>query len=56
MTLPRRVGGSENRVFQSSTGLRLEFTDDIYDHETRPAPGREKTDERFLIGIGLKLD
>jgi putative salt-induced outer membrane protein YdiY len=57
------TGGSENRVFQAATGLRLEITDDFYvnleydyDYEARPAPGRQSIDRRFLVGIGLKLD
>jgi putative salt-induced outer membrane protein YdiY len=57
------AGGTENRVLKTATGVRLEIIDDFYvnleydyDHETVPAPGKVKTDERFLIGVGLKLD
>jgi len=57
------TGGSKNRVLKTATGVRLELVDDFYvnleydyDHETVPAPGKVKTDERWLVGVGLKLD
>ena len=57
------ASGSRNRVFNSSTGFRMDVTDDIYanlqfdyDHESKPAPGREETDTRFLVGVGVKLE
>jgi putative salt-induced outer membrane protein YdiY len=55
--------GTRNRVFNSSTGFRMDVTDDIYtnlqfdyDHETKPAAGRNGTDTRFLLGLGVKLE
>ena len=50
------------RVLNASTGIRFElstFVDTAVridtNHETRPAPGREKTDLTYTMGLGLKF-
>ena len=57
------TSGTQNRVLNTATGLRMDITGDFYvnleydyDHETVPAPGKVKTDERWLMGVGLKLN
>ena len=59
----RYVTGRENNVFETSTGVRYEITDDLYanlqvdfNYETDPASGADKEDITYLIGIGIDLD
>lgn len=55
--------GRSNSVFETSTGVRYDITDDIYanvqldfDYETHPAAGAEHKDVTYLVGMGVKLD
>jgi len=57
------TGGTDNRIFTSSTGLRMAFTDDFYTnlqfdygYESEPAPGKKNADTNFILGVGLKID
>ncbi len=57
------TGGSKNRVFDASTGLRMDITDDFYTNlqfdyhnESKPAAGRKDTDTKVILGVGLKLN
>ena len=57
------TGGNKARILDTSTGFRLEFTDDIYlnlqfdyDYNTKPALGKKNADMRFLVGLGLTAD
>jgi len=57
------TGGNRNRVFDASTGLRMDIVDDFYTnlqfdyhHETKPALGRKDTDTKVILGVGLKLN
>ncbi|MDX1376160.1 MAG: DUF481 domain-containing protein [Burkholderiales bacterium] len=57
------TGGSKNRVFDASTGLRMDIVEDFYSNlqfdyhnETRPARGREDTDTKVILGVGLRLN
>jgi len=57
------TGGNRNRVFDASTGLRMDIVDDFYTNlqfdyhnETKPAPGRKDTDTKVILGVGLKLN
>jgi len=50
------------QVYNASTGIRYElstFVDTAFridtNHETKPAPGRAKTDLTYTIGLGLKF-
>lgn len=59
----RIVSGRENRILNTSTGLRWDLPRDVYvnlqvdfDHETNPAEGREKEDVTYLVGVGIELD
>lgn len=61
--LQRITNGRENKLLQTSTGARFDFTDDFYitlqvdyDHESNPAEGREKEDMTYLVGFGLEID
>jgi len=57
------TSGRPNDVFNSSSGIRYDITDDIYvniqydlDRESNPAEGASKTDTTYVLGIGVKLD
>lgn len=57
------TGGSKNRVFDASTGLRMDIVDGFYTNlqfdyhnESEPAPGRKDTDTKVILGVGLKLN
>ncbi|KPK04198.1 MAG: hypothetical protein AMJ64_14200 [Betaproteobacteria bacterium SG8_39] len=57
------TGGDKNRVFDASTGLRMDIVDDFYTNlqldfhnESKPALGRKDTDTKVILGIGLKLN
>jgi len=57
------TGGTKNRVFNTSTGLRMDIVDGFYtnlqfdyDYETKPAPDRKHYDSKVMLGIGLKLN
>ncbi len=59
----RVVSGRENRILNTSTGLRWELPRDIYvnlqldfDYESNPADGRQKEDVTYLVGVGIELD
>lgn len=61
--LQRVVSGRENKILNTSTGLRWELPRDIYmnlqvdfDYESNPADGRQKEDVTYLVGIGIELD
>jgi putative salt-induced outer membrane protein YdiY len=54
--------GDRGEVFASSTGLRFDINSRIdtaaridVNHETKPAPGRSKTDVTYTIGVGVKF-
>lgn len=55
--------GRDNRILNTSTGLRLELPRDVYvnlqvdyDYETNPAEGRSSEDVTYLVGVGIELD
>lgn len=57
------VTGRDNNVFETSTGVRYDLTDDVFanlqvnfNYETDPAPGADKEDVTYLIGVGVELD
>ena len=57
------VSGRENRILNTSTGLRWDLPRDVYvnlqvdfDYETNPAEGRENADLTYLVGVGIELD
>jgi len=59
----RVVNGRENKILNTSTGLRWELPRDIYvnlqvdyDYESNPADGRGKEDITYLVGVGVELD
>ncbi len=59
----RVVQGRENKIINTSTGLRWELPRDVYvnlqvdyDYESNPAEGRKKTDITYLVGVGIELD
>lgn len=61
--LQRVVSGRDNKILNTSTGLRWELPRDIYvnlqvdfDYESNPAEGREKEDVTYLVGVGIELD
>lgn len=50
------------QIFDSSTGLRMRLSDHLdagvsvdLRHETKPAPGRDKTDTIFVLGAGYRF-
>ena len=50
-------------MFETSTGVRYEITDDLYanfqvdfNYETDPASGADNEDITYLIGVGIDLD
>lgn len=59
----RVVSGRENKILNTSTGLRWELPRDVYvnlqvdfDYESNPADGRQKEDVTYLVGVGIELD
>jgi putative salt-induced outer membrane protein YdiY len=59
----RVVSGRENKILNTSTGLRWDLPRDVYvnlqvdfDYESNPADGREKEDITYLVGVGIELD
>ncbi len=57
------VKGRDNRIVESTLGLRYDITGDIYltmqvdyNRESNPATDRQKEDVTFLFGAGIKLD
>ena len=61
--LQRVVEGRENKILNTSTGLRWDLPRDVYvnlqvdfDYESNPADGREKEDVTYLVGVGVELD
>jgi putative salt-induced outer membrane protein YdiY len=56
------LSGRDNFFAKSSTGLRYEVTDLFYltmsyniDYESDPAPGTEKEDSTWVLGVGFEL-
>lgn len=61
--LQRVISGRDNKILNTSTGLRWELPRDIYmnlqvdfDYESNPAEGRDKEDITYLVGVGIELD
>ncbi len=61
--LQRVVSGRENRILNTSTGLRWDLPRDVYinmqvdfDYESNPAEGRQNEDLTYLVGVGIELD
>ena len=61
--LQRVVSGRDNKILDTSTGLRWDLPGDVYmnlqvdfDYESNPADGREKEDITYLVGVGIELD
>ena len=59
----RVVKGRENKIVNTSTGLRWELPRDVYmnlqldyDYESNPAEGQQNEDVTYLIGVGIELD
>ena len=59
----RVVDGRDNKILNTSTGLRWDLPRDVYvnlqvdfDYEDNPADGREKEDITYLVGVGIELD
>ena len=61
--LQRVIEGRENKILNTSTGLRWDLPRDVYvnlqvdfDYESNPADGRQKEDLTYLVGVGIELD
>lgn len=61
--LQRVVQGRDNKILNTSTGLRWELPRDVYvnlqvdyDYESNPAEGRKNADITYLVGVGIELD
>ena len=57
------VSGRENKILNTSTGIRWSLPRDLYinfqidyDYESNPAEGRDNDDLTYLVGVGIKLD
>jgi putative salt-induced outer membrane protein YdiY len=55
--------GRENKILNTSTGIRWELPRDVYinlqvdfDYETNPAEERVSEDVTYLVGVGIELD
>lgn len=58
----RNIGGRENTVLQSETGVRYKLLGNLhvnvqanYDYDTEPADGSKKEDLEVLVGAGLSF-
>lgn len=61
--IQRVVSGRENKIVNTSTGLRWDLPRDMYvnlqvdyDYESNPAEGRANQDVTYLVGVGVELD